>query len=153
MTEPKPSGTTCLVLTFDEALTGARAVAQYLATADPLTLDLKRASALLLTYLNALNAPKGGETVFDQSIIGDGAKLFVDVWNCQASLAVSVNDAHVRYLVDASYTVDLQEELLDVLDDQGGAVTMSGRYYIAPDLIESGVYPHIGNAVLRGVWE
>lgn len=78
--------------------------------------------------------------------------LFVNVWTLQAELAVSAGGA-VNVLADTAYTDALRAELLDVLDDYGAGVNMSGRYYVTPDMIASGRYPQIAHAVLHGPWE
>lgn len=104
---------------------------------------------MLTCYIcGALVAPDDAKAHLDAHETG----LFVNVWTLRAELAVSVG-GKVSVLASETYTDSLRTELLDVLDDYGAGVNMSGRYYVTPAMIASGRYPLIAAAVQHGRWE
>jgi len=79
--------------------------------------------------------------------------LFVNVWTLRPWLALSAGvqggRETVRYLAEGDHTPALVEQLTRVVEDAGGALNVSGRYYIE----DVTAYPAIAEVVLHGTWE
>jgi len=89
----------------------------------------------------------------DAHLSSHTAGLFVNVWTLRPWLALSAGVQSgretLRQLGDDDHTPLLVEALTQAVEDAGGALNMSGRYYI-PDVA---AYPAIAQAVLIGTWE
>lgn len=130
---------------------------------DDLPLTNEEIARLVLDYAQADARPAGlicglcGETIdpadVDAHLSGHTAGLFVNVWNCRPWLALSAGvqggRETLRQLADDDHTEALVEALTQAVEDAGGALNVSGRYYI-PDVT---AYPAIAQAVLHGNWE
>ncbi len=81
------------------------------------------------------------------------AGLFVNVWNCRPWLAISAGVSGgteiIRNLAESAHDAALVEALTRAVEDAGGALNLSGRYYVQ----DVTAYPAIAEAVLRGTWE
>lgn len=96
--------------------------------------------------------PVPGDQVH-QHMNGHVMGVFVDVYNCRARLAYSrgftAGSEQVTYLDPAEYTPRLERELRELIEQQGGTINLSGRYYLA-DLAR---YPAIRRAVRARGWK
>lgn len=77
------------------------------------------------------------------SFFATGSGLCVDVRDCVARLCVFDGERSV-YLADDAYSAALYDELLDYVEAAGGAVNISGLYFIP--LAALGEFPHIAAA-------
>lgn len=130
---------------------------------DELRLTSEEIARLILAYAQASAQPTGltcglcGETVdpseVDAHLSSHTVGLFVNVWTLRPWLALSAGvqggRETLRQLADDEHTPALVAALTQVVEDVGGALNMSGRYYI-PDVT---AYPAIAEAVLHGTWE
>lgn len=111
----------------------------------------------LLRNMPGLTCGLCGETIdpagVDAHLSSHTAGLFVNVWTLRPWLALSAGvqggRETVRHLADDEHTAELVEALTQAVEDAGGALNISGRYYVR----DIAAYPVIAEAVLRGNWE
>lgn len=72
---------------------------------------------------------------------GQHSEPFIDIWDCQAGIARQVqiqpNTFHDVYCINSD---ELEDEILAEIDNQGGAINMSGRMYCPPELAAKAIW-------------
>lgn len=64
-----------------------------------------------------------------------GFYFYVDVWNCGASLALmQVRPDGISYSERIEITEELENELIQAIEEAGGAINMSGHYSLSEKL-------------------
>jgi hypothetical protein len=85
-----------------------------------------------------------GPADVDAHLSSHTAGLFVNVWTLRPWLALSAGvqggRETLRQLTDDEHTAELVEALTQAVEDQGGALNVSGRYYI-PDVTATPLSP------------